>query len=321
MSATIKRPKNSRIYTEGVKMALNFGEDSFGFSFEHSTRASQGIQNPKRIETASIVVATDESGDFQDIQEAIDSLDGKGGFIQIKEGTYNISKTITVPSNVTIKGVGFNTLIKVSDDDGFENDDLTTGNDYISITNLRVDASGTGVNAIRLKNCDSCRIDDMWVKSSSGANKGIFLEDSDKIIVNKCTTLDSNYGYGIELDNCDNCIISNNDMFGENVSINLLGSDYNVLVGNQCNDAQDIGINLDSTSDQNTITTNLVRNSGNLGIDISGDNNVINSNQCGSAFTRGIYINSGAASNIITSNQATITDNGTSTTTANNVNL
>jgi hypothetical protein len=83
------------------------------FEFKHSKKASQGLAETKRIETASVVVAVDESGDFQTIQEAINSLNGEGGYIQVKEGEYNIKETIEVTEGITITGTGEQTkLIK-----------------------------------------------------------------------------------------------------------------------------------------------------------------------------------------------------------------
>lgn len=91
----------------------NFGnqEDTI-FNFKQSSSSSQGVGSQNRVTTATLIVATDDSGDFMTIQEAINSLEtGRDGYIQVKEGTYNLKATIIVPSNITIKGAGARTVI------------------------------------------------------------------------------------------------------------------------------------------------------------------------------------------------------------------
>lgn len=68
------------------------------------------MSNPKGA-VGTVVVAADGSGDTTDIQTAIDLLPATGGCVYIKEGTYNITATITVEDNVSIIGCGFSTEI------------------------------------------------------------------------------------------------------------------------------------------------------------------------------------------------------------------
>jgi len=56
---------------------------------------------------ATRVVATDGTGDFTDIQSAIDDLPSGGGVVYVKEGTYAITSAITITSsNVGLIGAG-----------------------------------------------------------------------------------------------------------------------------------------------------------------------------------------------------------------------
>jgi len=56
---------------------------------------------------ATKVVATDGTGDFTDIQSAIDDLPSTGGVVYIKEGTYDISTGLTITTaNVALIGAG-----------------------------------------------------------------------------------------------------------------------------------------------------------------------------------------------------------------------
>lgn len=57
--------------------------------------------------TATFIVATDGSGDFTDIQAAIDALPAGGGKIFIRAGIYTITSTITIGQNsVVLQGEG-----------------------------------------------------------------------------------------------------------------------------------------------------------------------------------------------------------------------
>lgn len=61
---------------------------------------------------ATKVVATDGTGDFTDIQSAINDLPAGGGVVYIKEGTYTITTGITSSiSNISLIGAGNSTII------------------------------------------------------------------------------------------------------------------------------------------------------------------------------------------------------------------
>lgn len=303
-------------------MALDFGGGKGVFGFKQSSRASQGLEKPKRLDTASVVVAIDESGDFQDISEAIKSLDESGGYIQLKEGIFTTKTTISVPSNVTIRGTGYNTLIKISStNEVFENEDLTLGNENIEISDLRIEANGD--DAIRLKNCTSCDIKNIKIQTipGVGANYGILIEDSTKILIERCTTLDTGLGYGLQLSGVTFSNFIKNHAFGENVSINLINCDNCIFTNNQCNDAGDIGISIDDDSSLCNFANNNVSNSANIGIDNYGSYCIIHGNICNGASTKGIYNNTASDNCIITENMGTVQTGGTANIITNNKNI
>ncbi|MEK0337769.1 MAG: hypothetical protein QQN41_10090, partial [Nitrosopumilus sp.] len=61
---------------------------------------------------ATKVVAIDGTGDFTDIQSAIDDLPAGGGVVYIKEGTYTITAGITFPNAaISLIGAGRSTII------------------------------------------------------------------------------------------------------------------------------------------------------------------------------------------------------------------
>ncbi|GAI04584.1 unnamed protein product, partial [marine sediment metagenome] len=67
------------------------------------------------INKVVIVDGVHYSQDGAGIQAAIDALPAEGGKVFIPEGTYNISSTITVPSNVWLEGAGASSTILYRD--------------------------------------------------------------------------------------------------------------------------------------------------------------------------------------------------------------
>ncbi|KKK65708.1 hypothetical protein LCGC14_2971450, partial [marine sediment metagenome] len=91
---------------------------------------------------ATVIVATDGSGDYTDIQDGIDALPSGGGVVYIKEGTYDIDTTITIPnSNISVIGAGHSTIIQTSG-----NIDVisTTSESNLVIEDIFINGAGTG---------------------------------------------------------------------------------------------------------------------------------------------------------------------------------
>jgi len=131
-----------------------------GYNFKSSRNSDIGINRKKtRVQTASIIVASDGTGDFEELQEAINSLK-TGGVIQIKEGTYNIKKTITITSNITIIGTG-KTIFSTTTNN-LKIFTINTNSTEIKIENLTFQGNGsqTGIFAdtsttyIKIKECN-----------------------------------------------------------------------------------------------------------------------------------------------------------------------
>jgi len=75
---------------------------------------AMGMSLKTKYAVGTVIVAEDGSGDFIDIESAIDSLPNTGGVVYIKEGTYSISSGITITkSNVSILGAGSSTIINL----------------------------------------------------------------------------------------------------------------------------------------------------------------------------------------------------------------
>ncbi len=61
---------------------------------------------------ATVVVATDGTGDTNDIQEGVNLLPAAGGVVYLKEGTYTITAAIIIPNdNISIIGSGHSSII------------------------------------------------------------------------------------------------------------------------------------------------------------------------------------------------------------------
>lgn len=93
--------------------------------FEHSQEFSQGAGEVRKGQDATIV-AKDGSGDFDDIQEAMDSVED-GAKIFIKNGRYKATD-LEFTSNVTIEGESLNVVLEL--------DNTTNNNKYIDMKNL-----------------------------------------------------------------------------------------------------------------------------------------------------------------------------------------
>lgn len=125
-----------------------------------------------RVDTkvATVLVAADGSGEYTDIQSGINALPAAGGVVYIKDGTYTISSTITIPSNVEIVGSGWNTIVKLAaaaNVDVFNNSDLTGGNSNIVIRDLAIDGNKanqtTAGYGIYLKNVTNSLVSNVYV--------------------------------------------------------------------------------------------------------------------------------------------------------------
>jgi hypothetical protein len=84
-----------------------------GFDFKQSNKAEIGINQKGRIDTATLIVSLDGSGDFETIQDAIDNMPTTGGLIKIKEGTYYIDTTLTITTaGIALIGSGLQTTLQ-----------------------------------------------------------------------------------------------------------------------------------------------------------------------------------------------------------------
>lgn len=95
----------------------------------------------------TVVVGTGVNAMFTDIALAIAEISATGGTVFIKQGTYEISTTITIPNNVTLLGEGITTILQFPATGTtltlLTNSDTSGGNSNITIQNLKIDGNKT----------------------------------------------------------------------------------------------------------------------------------------------------------------------------------
>lgn len=199
--------------------------------------------------SATYVVAMDGTGDFDNIQDAIDALPANGGSIYVREGTYTISISgITITkSNVVITGAGEGTVLQAANslsDNIFTIGDGTNSYSNITIANLKIDgrslyqSSGSGILVkkmvsrcrflnLTIYDCYSCGIEiigdkpgleceDIHIAScileDNGVN-GIYIQESNYVKVTECFCVDNGQD-GVKVLACDHCSITDTHCYG-----------------------------------------------------------------------------------------------------------
>ena len=270
------------------------------------------------------------------IQAAIDALPAEGGKVFIPEGTYSITSTITVPSNVWLEGAGASSTVLYNNgigDSVIENADTTNGNSHIKISNLKIDGNDPGTcsdcHGIYFNNVTYSQIDSVYVydaddygiyfnvsASSTISNnilesnlRGVYFNSSSNNIINSNNS-NNNSQHGIHI------VSGSNNTIADNISNNNTGygvwiddSAYNnIIIGNIISN-NSIGINIFNYADNNIVTGNTSNNNSQHGIYLfSSSNNIITGNTFNNNSQHGIYILSVSNNNTVTGN--TVYDNG-----------
>ena len=295
---------------------------------------------------ATVVVASDGTGDFLTIQEGIDDLPALGGVVTVRDGTYDIDVAIDIDkNNVMINGSGYSTQITTDDDI-----DMITANNHgkIVLSNLRIVGSGVGnanndgihitngegiiLNRIWVEDCGNygiyfgttieSKISDSWVDSNNSV--GIYIDGSDKSLISGCF-IESNGGHGVRLSS-DYCIITSCHILSNITDgIYVDFSHWNSITSCEIRLNGDSGINA-TGSFYNHIVGNAIQNNTNNGIKLlsNSNQNVISSNVINDhngAGNVGVNIVAGApgpdktalVGNVIQNNTTNLVDGGANT--------
>jgi len=230
---------------------------------------------------ATRVVALDGTGDFTDIQSAVDDLPSGGGVVYIKEGTYTLSDSVEITKGgITIRGTGYATIISGNFNKPIIK--LDTAN-YAVIEGLQIVGN----------------------VSAGASNDGIYTGGSRYIYVLNCWIHDCGAN-GINSSGLSRYNIFSNNRVYDNVGIGLIMTSlYEIASGNQIYYNGSYGIYMDG-SQQSKVEGNMSRYNDNHGIYASScgsciinDNHVSYNGFGGDDTVDGIHLNS--CSNMIVS--------------------
>jgi parallel beta-helix repeat protein len=284
---------------------------------ELNTHKADGASHSK---TARFVVGTSTSGwtekdcdylcdgtdDQEEIIQALNDLPATGGEVVILDGTYNITASIHIPDNVSLRGNGNATILKrmynsTDTDSGPTARGLITltGKSGCKIQGLQIDGNKATYTAgsnysIYLSSSSNNTVTGNTCNNNS---HGIFLSSSSNNTVtgNTCT----NNTRGIWLYYSSNNTITNNTCTNNKYGIDLYRSSNNTVTGNTCNNNSH-GIYLSSSSN-NTVTGNTCNNNS-YGIFLSSSsNNTVTGSTCNNNGVSGIRLDS-SSNNTVTSN-------------------
>lgn len=200
----------------------------------------------------------DGTDDDIQIQAALDALPATGGEVKLLDGTYNVEADLVMDSYQTLQGQGYNTLLTTNTDDVTlitATGGSGTEKVGIVIADLRIDGDGQITDncyGIYLQYCDHCIIENCWVEDNY-EDDGIQLQYCDHCSVKGCHTT-ANETWGIDLVNCDYCIITDNDSDDDWGGIRVTGN-YNVCSNNVFY-SNSSGIQI--TGDYNTCNGNVL---------------------------------------------------------------
>jgi len=228
---------------------------------------------------ATVVVATDGTGDFTDIQSAIDALPAGGGVVYIKEGDYVLTDDLDVNiANVSLVGAGHSTVIST----------VTAGitllsvtHNYFTVENICFDTSGANAaHCIFLDASHYSIIRACWFIGSAGTpGWHIYPEGCDYLKLLDCFFLNGTECFSQQGNACDHAIIS----------------------GNFFNTPRGICVNLAFTSDGMLIANNTFRSGSDSMLYIRGYRVIITNNLIDTTVKHGIYL-LGGYQNIIGNN-------------------
>lgn len=256
--------------------------------------------------SATVVVAADGSGDFTDIQDAIDSLPAGGGVVYIREGIYTITVGLSITtSNVSVIGAGKGTQIRTGAAVGIIKAFNVSGI-LISQIYCVSNPPGNATDGIRFQQVTDSVISHCWVEDVGGAAIRVDTVSTDNKI-DSCTLIDSgSEGIIITLAShrctVTGCVVLDNTSDGIAV-----GGDFCTITG--CVSRNNTGMGLRITATDCTVTGNTMSYNSQDGIFSQSDRNVISANTASFNVWSGIRL-SGADNCAVTGNVCYGNDSG-----------
>jgi len=237
----------------------------------------------------NVIVADDNTGDTDSIQEAINMLPANGGSVFIKAGIYPLLSTITInKANVQLIGSGYGSKITTSLDIPMIS---AIGYSHLIVDSLFLYGSGAGKtlnNGLYISSSNRSVVMNCYFENIG--NNSIYFYQSTDCIARENEISGCYLGILISA-TATNCIIINNYVHSGSTGIHLLSSNNNFILNNICSGltAGD-GINLTS-ADNILIVGNICQSNNSDGIQIdNSDNCIIFNNICKSNSSKGIYL-------------------------------
>lgn len=303
--------------------------------FKHSSSFDQGGGNI-RAGQGTAIVARDGSGDFTDIQDAIDSLPSGGGILLIKEGNYELTSPVVINRDgITIRGSGHSTVVKTSESIAHLFS-FSANIDYCVIEDIQFDGANVTASLVAFSGATSrSRVAGCWFNNWSpqaitflNAGEGIIIENNTfetettavwnyAIIINASSYVtirgnfirggDNIYGIQVFTGVSQHITIVDNFITNSNIPISIIGTNgtcEQVIISNNLILTSNYAIYLENTDDNQIIGNHI--NVATVGVYFVSTNNYncISSNMIANC-SYGAYL-TGAASvqnTIISSNQ------------------
>lgn len=212
------------------------------------------------------------------IQAAIDAANAAGGGVAfVPRGSYGVTGTILMKSNVLLLGEGYGSRIFVAT--GFADNVLKFENiSNAAAHNIRIDGNRANVTGNQygffFGGADDCKLFQVWAHSCRG--DGIHCYDSDGCSVVQCHSWD-NLFHGIEIEQCRDFhnlggTYRDNDVNGIYIfegEVSASGSHGVTVVGANSYGNDDYGISVQGPLSDDIIVNGCVfRNNGNYGATI-----------------------------------------------------
>ncbi|MBU1067881.1 right-handed parallel beta-helix repeat-containing protein [Patescibacteria group bacterium] len=247
----------------------------------------------------------DGAADDVEIQAAIDALPAGGGLIHLSEGNYLLSATITLDDYVILEGSGWNTIIKAKNAFGNIDCIATVSKTGVHVRNLQVDGnfannpragSNDDQNGIHFNGCTHSSAEYTYVHDMP--DNGLATSSSSTEISFDHNRVEDCHWKGIMVWEGKRCSVSNNHVKGTNIVVEYLSAEENIIIGNVIENAgtasaSGVAIWVVAPTFELTICANVIKNSADDGIRLSGGANplrgvVISNNIIVDAATKGI---------------------------------
>ena len=242
------------------------------------------------------------------INAAISALPN-GGKVLIKKGTYSITASINLASNIALVGEGPGTILRIPDNFNADLYGVIAGSgvNHVLVANLRIDGNkanqtaGTQVG-IYFTSVTYSEVRRCWVENTRSAAIAFYSDVNHSTIAKN--TCRGNDGYCIYLySSHNNTVIGNTCQGNSNYGILLGNSNNNTVAGNTCQGNGAHGIYL-TYANGNAVVGNTCQGNGACGIFVYGYNshNAVTGNTCLGNANAGIEVNSNSSSNTVVGN-------------------